>query len=130
MTQDTPAALRRTAEEGARLAGRILAERFLGERTIEFKGGIDLVTDADRASEEALLAFIRERHPHHSILAEESGASQGTEGFCFRRRVTSYFISRRSSSIQRWCPYSSKACSSNHCRISSLSVLIRLPASA
>lgn len=81
MAQDTPAALRRTAEEGARLAGRILAERFLGERTIEFKGGIDLVTDADRASEEALLAFIRERHPHHAILAEESGASQGTEGF-------------------------------------------------
>jgi myo-inositol-1(or 4)-monophosphatase len=78
MAQDTPAALRRTAEEGARLAGRILAERFLGERTIEYKGGIDLVTDADRASEEALLAFLRERHPTHAILAEESGASAGT----------------------------------------------------
>ncbi|AGC43445.1 inositol-1-monophosphatase [Myxococcus stipitatus DSM 14675] len=77
---ETPAALRRTAEEGARLAGRILADRFLGERIIELKGGIDLVTDADRASEEALLAFIRERHPTHAILAEESGASAGTDG--------------------------------------------------
>ncbi|WP_224249764.1 inositol monophosphatase family protein [Hyalangium gracile] len=79
MEQETPSALRRTAEEAARLAGRVLAERFLGERTIEFKrSGIDLVTDADKASEEALLRFLRERYPHHSILAEESGASAGS----------------------------------------------------
>ncbi|MBJ6765398.1 inositol monophosphatase [Myxococcaceae bacterium JPH2] len=80
MASETPSALRRTAEEGARLAGRVLAERFHGERSIEFKGGIDLVTDADRASEEVLLAFLRERHPHHAILAEESGATQGASG--------------------------------------------------
>ncbi|MCP3104184.1 inositol monophosphatase [Myxococcus sp. K15C18031901] len=78
---ESPAALRRTAEEGARLAGRILSERFLGERIIELKGGIDLVTDADRASEEALLAFLRARHPTHAILAEESGATAGSDGF-------------------------------------------------
>ncbi|MFP2898055.1 inositol monophosphatase family protein [Corallococcus sp. 4LFB] len=78
---DTPAALRRTAEEGARMAGRILRERFPQHRTIEFKGGIDLVTDADRASEAALLDFLRQRHPHHAILAEESGASQGSDTF-------------------------------------------------
>jgi myo-inositol-1(or 4)-monophosphatase len=79
MEQETPAALRRTAEEGARLAGRILAERFQGQRTIEFKrSGIDLVTDADKASEEALIPFLRSRYPGHAILAEESGASQGT----------------------------------------------------
>ncbi|XXF79790.1 inositol monophosphatase family protein [Myxococcaceae bacterium GXIMD 01537] len=76
--QPTPAELRRTAEEAARLAGRVLAERFEGVRTVEYKGGIDLVTDADKASEEALLAFLRARHPEHAILAEESGASRGT----------------------------------------------------
>jgi myo-inositol-1(or 4)-monophosphatase len=80
MEQETPAALRRTAEEGARLAGRVLAERFQGERIIEFKRSvIDLVTDADKAAEEVLLQFLRERHPGHAILAEESGASQGTK---------------------------------------------------
>ncbi|QAT83456.1 inositol-1-monophosphatase [Corallococcus coralloides] len=78
---ETPAALRRTAEEGARMAGGILRERFPHHRTIEFKGGIDLVTDADRASEAALLDFLRQRHPHHAILAEESGATQGTDTF-------------------------------------------------
>jgi myo-inositol-1(or 4)-monophosphatase len=78
MEQETPAALRRTAEEAARLAGRILAERFQSARTIEFKrSNIDLVTDADMASEQALIRFLRERHPGHAILAEESGASQG-----------------------------------------------------
>ncbi|NPC72370.1 inositol monophosphatase [Corallococcus exiguus] len=78
---ETPAALRRTAEEGARMAGRILRERFPQHRTIEFKGGIDLVTDADRASEAALLDFLRQRYPRHAILAEESGATQGSDTF-------------------------------------------------
>ncbi len=69
--------LRATAEEAARRAGRVLAERFTQARTIEFKGGIDLVTDADRAAEAVLLAFLRERHPTHAVLAEESGYRAG-----------------------------------------------------
>ena len=69
--------LRRSAEEAARRAGRVLAERFAGVRTIEFKGGIDLVTDADRAAEAVLLAYLNERHPGDAVLAEESGYSAG-----------------------------------------------------
>ena len=34
MSDESPATLRRIAEEGARLAGRVLAERFQGERII------------------------------------------------------------------------------------------------
>lgn len=75
----SPSDLLDTAREAARRAGRVLAERFEGERTIEFKGGIDLVTDADKAAEAALLACVRERFPDHAILAEESGAAQGSE---------------------------------------------------
>lgn len=67
-----------TAVEGARRAGRVLAERFHEPRTISYKGGIDLVTDADRASEAVLLSWLRERHPAHAILSEESGASGGS----------------------------------------------------
>jgi len=77
MTAESIESLRETAELGARRAGALLRERFLGDRTIEYKGGIDLVTDADRASEAELLAFIRSRHPAHSVLAEESGLSSG-----------------------------------------------------
>src|SRR5512146_3139600 len=71
--------LRATAEEAARRGGAILAERFERDRTIEFKGGIDLVTDADKASEADLLGFLRSRWPEHGILAEESGQTQTGE---------------------------------------------------
>lgn len=67
------------AEAAAREAGRILVERFSRERTLEHKGAIDLVTDADTAAEEAILRMIRERFPDHAILAEESGAQGESE---------------------------------------------------
>ena len=52
-----------------------LRARWGTVRTIDKKGTIDLVTDADRASEAAILAVLRERFPGAAILAEESGAS-------------------------------------------------------
>jgi myo-inositol-1(or 4)-monophosphatase len=64
-----------TAEDAARRSGEVLAERYEHQRTIEFKGGIDLVTDADKASERELLVYLRSRFPTHSILSEESGAT-------------------------------------------------------
>ncbi len=61
----------------ARRGGEVLRERFGRGLTIEYKGGIDLVTDADRASEAALLEFLSKRFPDAGVLAEESGASGG-----------------------------------------------------
>jgi len=69
--------LRDVCAEAARRGGAVLRERWGMARTIEWKGGIDLVTDADRASEAALLAFLRDRVPSAAILAEESGPSGG-----------------------------------------------------
>ncbi|MBX5484373.1 MAG: inositol monophosphatase [Myxococcaceae bacterium] len=68
------------AEEAARRAGAILASKFGTALTIEYKGGIDLVTDADKASEASILEFLRARFPDHAVLAEESGTRRG-EGF-------------------------------------------------
>lgn len=42
-----------------------------------WKGKNDVVTRADRESEEAIVGTIRRRFPEHSILAEEGGASGG-----------------------------------------------------
>jgi myo-inositol-1(or 4)-monophosphatase len=69
--------LREICAEAARRGGAVLRERFGARRTIEYKGGIDLVTDADRASEAALLEFLRARVPGAAVLAEESGSSGG-----------------------------------------------------
>ncbi len=63
--------------EAGRRGGAILAERFTQPRTSERKGRIDLVTDADRASEEAVVGFLRTRFPAAAGLAEESGEHAG-----------------------------------------------------
>jgi myo-inositol-1(or 4)-monophosphatase len=76
--------LRAACEEAARRGGAILREKWGQVRTVELKGGIDLVTDADRASEVALLAFLSARFPGAAVLAEESGASgSGVDGLRF-----------------------------------------------
>ncbi len=67
--------LAQACAEAARRGGEVLRARFGQRRTIEYKGGIDLVTDADRASEAVLLEFVTARFPGAAILAEESGAS-------------------------------------------------------
>jgi myo-inositol-1(or 4)-monophosphatase len=68
--------LRALAERVARAAGQVLVERFHQARTVEFKGATghaDLVTDADRASEELILSMLAREVPTHAVLAEESG---------------------------------------------------------
>jgi myo-inositol-1(or 4)-monophosphatase len=65
--------------EAARRGGAILAERFGQKRVIEHKGRVDLVTDADRASEAAVLGFLEQRFPDAAILAEESGQHGGAQ---------------------------------------------------
>ncbi|HEY7413462.1 MAG TPA: inositol monophosphatase family protein [Vicinamibacteria bacterium] len=62
-----------TATEAVLQAGALQKER-LGDETlrIEQKGEIDLVTEVDRACEEAIVRLLRERFPTHDIVAEES----------------------------------------------------------
>ncbi len=54
-------------------AGRILRDKFYTDLTIEYKGEIDLVTDADKAAEKLLVTAITKAFPEHAILAEEGG---------------------------------------------------------
>jgi len=60
------------ATQIAREAGGILIQK-LGAARITNKGDIDLVTEADIASEELIIEKIRSHYPQHGILAEESG---------------------------------------------------------
>src|SRR5215210_660367 len=56
-------------------AGRVLADRFGRVMQITHKGDIDIVTEADLASERLIVERIKSYYPRHSILAEESGAT-------------------------------------------------------
>ncbi|MFL6281533.1 MAG: inositol monophosphatase family protein [Pyrinomonadaceae bacterium] len=61
------------AIQTAREAGRVLAEKFGRAIRVTNKGDIDLVTEADIASERLIVERIRNYHPRHAILTEESG---------------------------------------------------------
>lgn len=62
-----------TAIELTRGAGRIVREAFDSGVTVEHKGPVDLVTEADRASEDYLLRAIAREFGNHAVWAEESG---------------------------------------------------------
>ncbi len=59
----------------ARQGGALLRELF-GRVRIEYKGDVDLVTEADRRSEALITRLIRERWPGHDILGEEGTNTQ------------------------------------------------------
>ncbi len=69
-----PAELQAICVAAASEGARVLRERSTLPREVQFKGRIDLVTDADKASEEAVLRLLAERAPGVAVLAEESGA--------------------------------------------------------
>jgi len=63
----------KTAIEAAKEAGRILRS-MSGKAAIGYKGEVNLVTEADRASEKSIISLIRKRFPGDEILAEETGS--------------------------------------------------------
>lgn len=62
----------------ARDAGAILRARIDDPHVIVEKHPHDLVTEADRASEEAIVAAIRDAFPTAAILGEEGGIYRGS----------------------------------------------------
>ncbi len=66
--------------EIAREAGALLMGHFHRRVKVEYKGDVDLVTEADRASEALITKRIRERWPGHNIMGEEgTRTEQGSE---------------------------------------------------
>ncbi|MCK9560471.1 MAG: inositol monophosphatase [Candidatus Marinimicrobia bacterium] len=61
-----------TALSAAQLAGRILREKVNTALEVDFKGRVNLVTEADRSAEKIIIDTISNHFPEHQILAEES----------------------------------------------------------
>jgi myo-inositol-1(or 4)-monophosphatase len=64
------------AVEAAREAGSILVAEFARPARISYKGEVDLVTQADQRSEEAIVSRLHSRFPRHAIVAEEGGGKE------------------------------------------------------
>lgn len=68
------------AVSASRSAGHVIMRHLRQGRPlgVQSKGANDYVTEADREAEAAIIETIREKYPEHAILAEESGAIEGT----------------------------------------------------
>ena len=69
------------AIEIARHAGAILRDEFSRPPQIAYKGEVDLVTQADKRSEQAIVREISSYFPDHSILAEEGFGHESISEF-------------------------------------------------
>ncbi len=69
------------AIRAARQAGNILLRYFehVDSLKVSSKGMNDFVSEVDRAAEQAIIETLRKTYPDHAILAEESGAHQGSD---------------------------------------------------
>jgi len=72
-----------TCTDIAREAGAVLSHYYERKIGFEYKGAHDLVTAADRASEELVIERIRAQFPTHSIVGEETGKHAGTSEYCW-----------------------------------------------
>ena len=68
------------AIETARDAGHLLLEKFGRITAVTKKGDINLVTEADLASEALIIERVKSHHPKHAILAEEAGDAVVVDG--------------------------------------------------
>lgn len=69
------------AIETAREAGKILREEFDRPPQITYKGDVDLVTQADKRSEQAIVARLQKYFPGHAVVAEEGSGHDSDSEF-------------------------------------------------
>lgn len=68
-----------SAVEVAKIAGEMIATNFYKEKSVEHKGKVDLVTETDKACEELVFEFLKQKYPEHKFIGEETSAVNGTD---------------------------------------------------
>src|ERR1700692_571776 len=69
------------AIETAWEAGAILLPKCDRPVKISYKGEVDIVTQADKRSEQAIVSRLRAHFPRHAIVAEEGGGTASDSPF-------------------------------------------------
>lgn len=67
-----------SAMEAASRAGKMISTNFCKDKTVEHKGKVDLVTETDKACEELVFKFLKEKYPDHKFIGEETSSVYGT----------------------------------------------------
>ncbi|CAM8985978.1 unnamed protein product [Rhodiola kirilowii] len=66
-----------TAIDAAKLAGEVIREGFYKSKNVEHKGQVDLVTETDKACEDLIFNYLKQKHPQHKFIGEETTAANG-----------------------------------------------------
>ncbi|KAJ8770547.1 hypothetical protein K2173_018038 [Erythroxylum novogranatense] len=66
-----------TAIDAAKRAGDMIRKGFYQTKHVEHKGQVDLVTETDKACEDLVFNLLKERHPTHKFIGEETTAANG-----------------------------------------------------
>ncbi len=69
------------AIQAALKAGEILIQHAGKVKKIGYKNEVNLVTEVDWLSEEAIIKMIKSKFPHHGILTEESGTEKSDSAY-------------------------------------------------
>lgn len=67
------------AEQAARLAGKLLKERFHEVHRVDAELAHDIKLQLDRETQELIVAALRQRYPDYAVLGEE-GCAAGSSG--------------------------------------------------
>ena len=71
------------AIKAAKAGGKVLLRYFNSDLSVEYKGKIDPVTVADRASQSAVVKVIRKYFPGHTIIGEEDKKEAVCSEYCW-----------------------------------------------
>lgn len=77
MITSVPMEFIKTAVDAALKGGEVLLSRLGSSNNVRFKDTINLVTEADLLSEQAVVSVIKESYPDHQIMGEEGVANGG-----------------------------------------------------
>ncbi|KAL9684624.1 hypothetical protein QQ045_022065 [Rhodiola kirilowii] len=66
-----------TAVEASKRAGEIIRNGFYRTKQVEHKGQVDLVTETDKACEDLIFNYLKQKHPEHKFIGEETTAANG-----------------------------------------------------
>jgi myo-inositol-1(or 4)-monophosphatase len=73
----------KTALSAAEAGAKVLLRYYNKSLKIEYKSGIDPVSQADRNAQKAIIKVIKNAFPEHGILAEEDGVNEIKKDFCW-----------------------------------------------
>ncbi len=70
--------IQETGLKAVKIGGAVLKEHYGDSQNITYKGKLDLVTDTDRKTEDAIVKFLNRECPDHGILTEEQQEIAGS----------------------------------------------------